>query len=354
MEAHDISLGQQQARTRWGTHESGSAFDRKKTSHLIEQARTFIAQQAICVIAGTGPQNELCGLITVGQPGFVETPDEQTCLLQLHSQIRPSRLMQGLRQSSHVGRDAQIGLFFISHPTRERLCVQGSATVVSSNMRVLDHNFVSHEETLVCLHVQKVFFHCPKYIKTQIVGLTAQVEKPFEQKWWPSELLNCRQTQTYLSDAMQAFIAQQVLCFLCTVDQHGQCAVNHRGGAQDFLVVLPPDATSPGGTVLLPDYAGNGAFEALGNILETGRAAFIVPNYAAQLALCISGWARIVELEELPSELVGRCIGAERVVALSVQRVETQHGDWSAALAYERARAETIFTREEPVTTCYF
>lgn len=105
---------------------------------------------------------------------------------------------------------------------------------------------------------------------------------------------------------------------------------------------------------MLPDYAGNGAFEAIGNILETGRVALIVPNYAAQLALCISGWARIVELEELSSELLGRCNGAERVVALAVQRVETQHGDWSAALAYERARAEIIFTREEPATTCYF
>lgn len=352
MEARDLPLGQQQARTRWGTHASGSAFDRKKTLHLTKEAQLFIAQQAICVIAGSGPHDELCGLITVGEPGFVGTPDKQTCLLRLDGQFRASRLVQGLREAFYAERDAHISLFFICHPTRERLCIQGTATIVSCNIPVLDCHSASDEETLVRLDVHNVFFHCPKYIKTHISGLTASIEAPIDQEWLPSDLLNC--SQTYLSDVMQAYIAQQVLCFLCTVDQHGQSAVNHRGGAPDFLVVLPPDGTSPGGTVLLPDYAGNGAFEAIGNILETGRVVLIVPHYAAQLALCISGWARIVELEELPSELVGRCNGAERVVALAVQHVETQHGDWSAALAYERARAETILTGEESATACYF
>ena len=70
---------------------------------------------------------------------------------------------------------------------------------------------------------------------------------------------------------MQAAIAQQTLCFLGTVDHEGQCAINHRGGAAGFLVPLPPDAASSGGTILLPDYSGNGAFEANGNILEISR-----------------------------------------------------------------------------------
>ena len=164
------------------------------------------------------------------------------------------------------------------------------------------------------LHVHKAYFHCYKYIKTHIAGLTAPVEIPCEHTWWPCDLLDS--SQAFLSTTMQAFISQQVLCFLCTVDRHGQYVVNHRGGAPAFLVVLPPDATSPGGTVLLPDYTGNGAFEALGNILETGRATLIVPHYAAQLALCVAGSARVVELEELPAELACRCIGAERVVVL--------------------------------------
>ena len=126
MNVHYLPMGQQQARTRWGTHTSGTAFDRKKTSYLTEQAQMFIAQQAVCVIAGPGPHNELCGLVTVGTPGFVGTPDEQTCLIQLNGQFMNARLIQGLRHSLHGRQGAQIGLFFICHPTRERLCVAGN------------------------------------------------------------------------------------------------------------------------------------------------------------------------------------------------------------------------------------
>src|SRR5206468_686584 len=122
---------------------------------------------------------------------------------------------------------------------------------------------------------------------------------------------------------------QQVVCFLCTTDQEGQCAVNHRGGAAGFLVTLPPNELAPGGTILLPDYVGNGAFEAIGNILETAQAAVIIPNYGAQLALSISGSAHILEVDQLTPDQAQQCIGAERVIAILVQRVEVQSGDWS-------------------------
>jgi len=352
MDVHaSIPLGQQEARTRWGTHESGAAFDRKKTPYLTEQAQEFIAQQALCVIAGLGPKNELGGLLVMGEPGFIQTPDASTCLLQLVEGIEISPVLQGLYQGA--GKPAQLGLFFICHPTRERLCVQGTAELLPSNSSDLPFPSTLFKSTLMRLHVRQSFFHCVKYIRTRVSGLTAPVAISSEQKWRPQDVLGC--SQTYLSEAMQAFITQQVLCFLCSVDQEGQCAVNHRGGAPGFLVTLPPDNVSPGGLVLLPDYAGNGAFEAVGNILETGKAAVVVPNYAAQLALCISGSALILELDELSAELARRCPGAERVVVLSAQRVETQSSDWSAALAYERARAESIQAvtdPADPVTIC--
>jgi len=44
MDVRELPLGQHLARTRWGTHASGMAFDRKKTSYLTEQAQAFIAE----------------------------------------------------------------------------------------------------------------------------------------------------------------------------------------------------------------------------------------------------------------------------------------------------------------------
>ena len=155
-----------------------------------------------------------------------------------------------------------------------------------------------------------------------------------------------------LSEAVRAFLAEQVLCYLCTVDQEGHCAVNHRGGAPGFLMSFPPDALAPGGIILLPDYAGNGAFEALGNILETGQAAVVVPNYANQVALCISGRAHVLEMAELKPEVAQCCTGAERVVALLVQRVEFQHGDWTLALAHAQAHAKMVMETRKLTAVC--
>lgn len=368
MDVQDLPPGQQLARTRWGTHTSGAAFDRKKTSYLTEQAQLFMAQQSLCVIAGLDMQDELSGLLALGRPGFVEPLGRNACLLQLDGHLGNTPVLQRLYHTPK--RETRLGLFFICHPTRQRLCVQGTAELlprISSSQPLLPqwwerlHHLISGRKSEVSsarfqqsmwvrVHVQQSFFHCAKYIKTRIPGLTYSVGESPAQKWWSAYLPSS--SQAFLSEEIRTFLEKQMLCYLCTADRRGQCAVNHRGGAPGFLVSIPPNAASPGGTILLPDYAGNGAFEAIGNILETGQAALLVPNYAAQVALCISGLAAVLEVADLTPELAQRCAGAERVVALSVQRVEVQRGDWSVALAHERARAKSIVDVEEALTAC--
>jgi hypothetical protein len=178
---------------------------------------------------------------------------------------------------------------------------------------------------MVRLHVREAFFHCSKYIRTRVDGLTVPASLSSQQRKVYQELLTWN--QEVLSEAHCHFLSQQILCFLCTVNREGQCAVNHRGGAAGFLAAFLPSEVAPGGIVLLPDFAGNGAFEAIGNILETGQAAVVVPDYAAQMALCIYGAACVVEPKDLRVEVAQRCPGAERVIALAVQRIEVQKGD---------------------------
>lgn len=344
-----LPVGQLQARTRWNTHASGAEFDRKKTPYLTEKARAFIAQQAFCTITGLDVQGELIGSLVMSSPGFVQTPNAHTCLLRLHRHSCTPQLLQSLYDAYVTEHTCHVGLFFIFHPTRERLCVQGKAELLSSVPQTSDPAHLP-EITWICLTVQQVFFHCTKYVKTSIRGLTAAEDPPPEQQWHFKADKGA--TFSALSDEMYAFIAKQVICFLCSVDCEGRCAMNHRGGSPSFLAAFPPDALSPGGTILLPDYAGNGAFEAIGNILETGQATLVIPNYVSQVALCISGRANILELGELTEGQAKRCIGAERVVALSIQRVVVQSGDWSNTLEYENRRAQACFTPLPSIDVC--
>jgi len=246
-----------------------------------------------------------------------------------------SSLVQSIHGTLARGAAPRLALCFMQHITRQRICVQGTVEILPE---------YSSEVLWLRLRVHLAFFHCPKYIRTRVNGLHV----PPDDR---SSCLNER-AEDRLSADVCAFLARQVLCYLCTVDHYGQHAVNHRGGAAGFLVTLEPDRLVPGGVVLLPDYAGNGAFEALGNILETGKAALLVPDYAEQIALCITGVASILEPVQLPLPLRKRCRGAVRIIALSVQHVERQIGNWSEALDYERARAKVLADVKQAAQSC--
>lgn len=308
-----ISHGQLEARTRWGTQESGAAFDRKKQSFLSEDACAFVARQTMCVLAGSDPQQGPCGLLLAGEPGFVEVSDERTCVIPVPQRYETTGVVQGMCRGLLEGSYPHIALCFTQHATRQRLCLQGRVEVLP---------VLSPELLWLRLRVQQAFFHCPKYIRSSVPGLHGPGEKIWSQE--------TGQPEDRLTVNTQTFLARQSLCYLCTMDHAGQSAVNHRGGPPGFLVTLVPDTLTPGGVVLLPDYQGNGAFEAIGNILETGRAALLVPGYADGLALCLSGEAMVLEMGQLPLFVRGRCRGARRVVALAVQRVERQDYEWSA------------------------
>ena len=343
-----IPQGQQQARERWNTEQSGAAFDLKKKPYLTEEAREFIAQRSFFAMSGLGRANELDGLLVMDSPGCVQTPDNHSCLLRLDYKLGHTPLVQRLLYSSYDDQHPQLGLFFISHATRERLCVQGSAVPLPPNALKSLPTSASFQHLWILMNVQQAFFHCAKYIRTRVSGLNAALTE--EQTWHLPDLHYG--SQPYLSRAVCAYIAQQVLCFLCTTDKHGQCAINHRGGATGFLIPVLPNAEAPGGRIFLPDYTGNGAFEAIGNILETGQAALVIPSYTAHMALRVTGSASILELDELPKAIAERCIGAERVVSLSVQNVTLQRGDWSETIAYERRFAVTNSTLDTSVTAC--
>ena len=140
----DISQGQEEARTRWGTHESGAAFDRKKCPFLSEEAREFIAQQGMCVVVGPGPEQEPYGLLLAGLPGFVETPDNATCLIPVDRRYETSPLVQGHTRCSSAWCIASYGtLLCATCDTPAYLCAGRSGDCVRAFPRFLLATYAS-------------------------------------------------------------------------------------------------------------------------------------------------------------------------------------------------------------------
>jgi hypothetical protein len=91
---------------------------------------------------------------------------------------------------------------------------------------------------------------------------------------------------------------------------------SHRGGRPGFVKVR--DAT----TLIWPDYAGNGLFNTLGNIVEYPRVGLLFVDFASGRTLQVAGIAQIdwdiTHAAGLP--------GAERVVEYQITDVIEQAG----------------------------
>ena len=64
--------------------------------------------------------------------------------------------------------------------------------------------------------------------------------------------------------------------------------VSHRGGNPGFVQV------ERDGSLLIPDYPGNRFFNTFGNILETGRAGLVIPDFDTGAVLQLTGAAELL------------------------------------------------------------
>jgi len=304
--------GQAWARTRWNSHGSGAGFDRKKQPYLAPEMKDFAESQDFCIVSLINNDDQVCGCLLHGRPGeFAQAPDDH------HLIIRPlNRTVGDLAFPKACARSWQLGLLFIEFKTRKRLCVHATGR---------------WEETEGCLglEVTQSVFHCAKYIDPsyQIVRFASRRPRTFKTAMAAKHGPLIHQLVDLLAD--------QRVAFVCTVDRNGQCAVNHRGGKRGFISVKGVKGEA---RVLLPDYAGNGAFEAVGNIWETRRAAVFVPDPERDYGVCVSGPAEIFDGEVLQTEPFVRLSGAQRVLAIRPLYCQVQ--SWNDDLGPEEMAQE--------------
>jgi uncharacterized protein len=294
MNQMDVSnVGQTWARNRWNSHGSGAAFDRKKQPYLAPEMRVFAESQNFCIVSFVDNDGHVCGRLLHGRPGeFAKVPDEH------HLFIQPlNRTMGGLPSRKANARSCQLGLIFIEFKTRTRLCVHATGKWDETEGRL-------------GLEVTQSVFHCAKYIDPSYQITRFASRRPGTSK--TPEFIMAGEPGGSIHE-LADFLAEQGVAFVCTVDRNGQCAVNHRGGKSGFISVNRVQGEP---WVLLPDYTGNGAFEAVGNIWETRQAAVFVPDPERGYGVIVSGPAALFDGEVLQTEPFVKLSGAKRVLAI--------------------------------------
>ena len=126
-----------------------------------------------------------------------------------------------------------------------------------------------------------------------------------------ADRIHDRLVQGELDDQDVAFIAQQPMFFLATVDAQGFPNCSFKGGDPGFVKVLNPR------TLAFPDYDGNGMFLSMGNIDESKHVGLLFVDFQHPSRLRVNGEATIDRNDPLLSEFSG----AQMVVRVAVREV---------------------------------
>lgn len=114
-----------------------------------------------------------------------------------------------------------------------------------------------------------------------------------------------------VDEANAAFISSRDFFFLASVDGSGMPTVSYKGGAPGLVSVLDP------GTLVFPDYDGNGMFKSMGNIADTAKIGMLFIDLETPNRVRVQASASVSdddpELDRYP--------GANLLVRASVEQV---------------------------------
>jgi predicted pyridoxine 5'-phosphate oxidase superfamily flavin-nucleotide-binding protein len=234
---------------------------------VIRGARPFLAAQRMIAIATVDGAGAPTASLLAGAPGFATTEDGSSVTLDLsRAVVDPAdELWSRLR----VG--APVGLLAIELETRRRLRINGGVSRTSS--------------ASIEIRVREAFGNCPKYVQRRRFFGGEKTAPPSKGAASGSSLDVPR----------QELIARADTAFVASWHPTRGADVSHRGGEPGFLRAL--DAA----LLRVPDYAGNGMFNTLGNLALAPLAGLAVVDFERARLLQLVGR---VELHfDLPEQL---------------------------------------------------
>ncbi|MEN6080574.1 pyridoxamine 5'-phosphate oxidase family protein [Chromobacterium piscinae] len=251
--------------------------------HMPEQHRDFFRQLPFMVMAAVDEAGRPWAGIVEGRPGFVDSPDP--LLLRINTQPSPA---DPLRDCLRAG--AAVGLLGIELRSRRRNRMNGEVAALD------DDGFT--------VAVGHSFGNCPKYIQLR--------EFEFSREPGP-RILGSVEWMHELDDDARAAIAAADTFFIASAwageDGRWQADASHRGGKPGFVKV-------DGDTLTIPDFAGNGYFNTLGNLLLQPRACLLFIDFSTGDTLQLAGRAEVPD-DGAPPPFAG----AERLWTFRVERV---------------------------------
>ncbi len=235
------------------------------SERVIPGAIPFISQQQMVVLGSVDADQNVGASVLFGRPGFISAVNDRTVDVDLSQ--------AGYDEHdplwANIAGDPRVGMLVIELATRRRLRVNG--------------NLKRADDERLRLDVMEAYPNCPKYIQRRHIANVSLGDSPKEIQSCAGDILTPSQRQS---------IAEAHTCFVASAHPERGVDASHRGGNPGFVEVLNER------TLRIPDYAGNGMFNTLGNFVANPRAGLLFIDFDTNQTLQLVGKPEIrFELE---------------------------------------------------------
>jgi hypothetical protein len=238
---------------------------------LTPAERAFLANQRTVAVGTVDDRGRPWTSLWLGSPGFAASDDDRSVRVA-HGLHRPSA-DDPLRTMLLRGRD--VGMLAIELASRRRLRINGVITASGDDR--------------VEVAVREAFPNCPKYIQRRELttdGHATITDAP------PRD-------GDVLDTERRSFVERVDTLFVASRHPTRGVDVSHRGGARGFVRVIDER------TLRLPDYAGNGMFQTLGNFEVEPRAGVVMVDFERGRFLSLTGAVTVSYGAEDPEHPTG-------------------------------------------------
>lgn len=276
--------GERQLQEKVGVAERMEVLGQKMIrDHMPEQHREFFQRLPFMIAGAVDRTGQPWATLIEGEEGFVTSPDPR----QLSFDLAAMALDPLDPAIAGLGAGDAVGLLGIELHTRRRNRINGQIRQASAQR--------------LEIAVEHSFGNCPQYIQLRHYR---RVQARGGERLDASEL-----------DVRSAKMIRRADTFFVAsyVEHDGGCRavdVSHRGGRAGFVRV-------EGNRLTIPDYAGNLAFNTLGNLSVNPRAGLLFIDFATGDVLQLGGRAEVI----LDSPLIEAFAGAERLWTFDVEQV---------------------------------